>query len=327
MSEQLSMTNSSVSGAAEMLANRRAQASEEQPQVSETEAPEEEVTEEESGDELESAENNLEETDIDTDSEEHLDVEEEEISHETMLVRGEEMTIDEVESVIDDLEKGNMLNKDYTQKTQKLAAEQKRAENMQQMFVAKIGKEQTNLQHQLGEFQNVDWLRMSRENPEAYQTMQVRKDGIEQQLNTIQTETQQFFQQIDEHQKAVQQQAAQECVNALQQYDPEWGKDRYDNLITFAEAQGFDKASVLNYTDPNIFKMLDMAQKYQSAQSIGTTKRVKSTATTPLKKSVKSSRTSVAQMNAGKAFKKAQKSGSVGDAVAAMKARRLANRK
>jgi len=177
-------------------------------------------------------------------------------------------------SIAAEIKAGTMRNADYTQKTQAVAAERKAIEAereqvkqsaaQQQQFIKEIAKVHA-LDDELAKFKDIDWDRLSDEDPVTVQKLQIR-------LQTLQRERQvaaeSVTQKQNEHALNEQQATAKQVQEAeayVQREVPGWTPERAKALNTYAASAGLtvdqNLAKVL-IQHPALFKIIDQAEKF-----------------------------------------------------------------
>lgn len=126
------------------------------------------------------------EAEPDADSEEESETE----PGETVEVNGERITLDE-------LKRGYLRGKDYTQKTQALAPERKAIETERQQTKEFLNQVQSFVQmvDPLREFRGVDWDKLSVEDPDGYTRLQHRYNRTVAEMKNISAANQHATQQ------------------------------------------------------------------------------------------------------------------------------------
>ncbi len=172
-----------------------------------------------------------------------------------------------------DLESGYMMQADYQRKTAELArARETLTQEVQQMveperqqYAQNLGiLQQAVLSLVTPDLQNVDWERLSAEDPARYVQLTAKAQKVQQTLQAIQQQ-----QQMAQH-KAFQDAAEQskrvlaDPVNGIQV----WGPELYQTLISEASRQyGFRPDEVANVVDHRMIRVLNDAYAYRKLQS------------------------------------------------------------
>ena len=145
-------------------------------------------------------------------------------------------------------------------------------------------------------------------------------------LQRHQQQSQSFLHNIEKVTQAARAEQAKVAKSVLKEAIPGWNDGMYYSLVNYAEQIGFNRQDVLKYVDPNIFILMDKAKKFDEAQKVGTKKVVKASAKRNVRATAASTQPPPAQRQQNKALEsareRAQKSGSIEDAVAVLRARR-----
>jgi hypothetical protein len=290
----------SVEDAEEAILARWEDAGETQPSEQETEATEEvvEETDDTSAQEIVEEDNSVE--DFEDPADEEVDEEVEYETDETEMVEEDEEAEEVSYEVSDETEVDIVVNGEtqqasikelkrlygqeaaLTRKSQETAAKRKEAEDA-------LGKSSAILQRMLDKAQErykpyaeVDMLVASKQMT-AEDFAQLRKEAAdaEADLKFLQSEADQFYGEIQQQQQAALREQATSCVRELQERIPEWSNDLYNDIRTYAIAQGLPEDQVNNYVDPTVIEILNKARLYDQGKRVATVKKAK-----PMKKRV-----------------------------------------
>lgn len=240
---------------------------------------------------------------------------------------------DDAEVVIDgqpitarELKESRLRLEDYTRKTQALSSQRETLQQREQLALYHLGKMQEGVRARLDQFKNVDWMGLAEKNPQEYQRQQALSEAAQRQAHELEQEAKGFLQQVKQMEDQIAKQQAQVASKELKTRIPGWNNALYYSLADYAESVGFDKKQVLKYTDPNIFVLLKKARAYDEAQKITTKKKVKASAKTGIRPSTPVPPSSKTKAKAEQEFQsiidQAQKSGSMDDALEALRAKR-----
>jgi hypothetical protein len=186
-------------------------------------------------------------------------------------------------SIAAEVKAGMMRNADYTQKTQAVAAERKAVEAereqvrqqaaQQQQYVKEVAKVHA-LDDQLEQYKQVDWNKLSDEDPVTAQKLHFQYQALQQQR---QQAAEAVTQKQHEHALAEQQNLAkqvQEADTYFKREIPGWSDERSTRLQQFAVEQGIpaDTLALAVVKNPALAKVLhkaelfDQLEKKQSAK-------------------------------------------------------------
>ena len=236
----------------------------------ETEAPEQE---EEILDEVEMDDD---EDDIDPEDEEGAeDAEEDEVielNDDTLidiLVDGETQ-----QASIKDLKRLYGQEASLTRKSQETAKQRKEAEEQLGKTSAIFQKMLEKAEARWKPYEEVDMLVASR-TMDTDDFAQLRREAQEahDDLKFFQEEADGFFKEIQEQQQLQLQEAAREAVKVLEADIPDWNTDLYNDIRSYAVAQGLPEEQVNQYVDPNVIKILNKARLFDQAKQVTTTKK------------------------------------------------------
>lgn len=236
----------------------------------ETEAPEQE---EEILDEVEMDDD---EDGIDPEDEEEAeDAEEDEVielNDDTLidiLVDGETQ-----QASIKDLKRLYGQEASLTRKSQETAKQRKEAEEQLGKTSAIFQKMLEKAEARWKPYEEVDMLVASR-TMDTDDFAQLRREAQEahDDLKFFQEEADGFFKEIQEQQQLQLQEAAREAVKVLEADIPDWNTDLYNDIRSYAIAQGLPEEQVNQYVDPNVIKILNKARLFDQAKQVTTTKK------------------------------------------------------
>lgn len=296
------------------------------PDVKET-TPVEEIgaeldTEEPHDTELEAAEN-PEEGELEAVEDEGIEPGDEE--SQVIVVDGQEYSEDEVAQVLKAHEESEFRVKDYTQKTQAVAAERRVLEKtdqvlqqMSQMYGKQVQEMDGLFKADLERFNGADWVKIARENPNEYHALNAEFQMAQTRYNQFQEGVKAHMGQVHEQQQQLRQQAAQQCAETLRSSIKGFNQDRYREMVGYAVEQGMPESIAVNSTEPALFKLINKAMAYDQARKIGGKKRVGQP------KTLKTRRPAAEQQQrteAANLVNKARKSGNMDDALAVYRAR------
>lgn len=184
---------------------------------------------------------------------------------------------DKVEKLsIKQLQQGFMRQQDYQRKTAELA---KQREALQTEIEAKTKPAIENYEKHLTvmrqavlaalapELQGVNLVQLAQEDPAGYVTKQARLQQIGQLFQSIDSQLSKVQQAKAQEATLAKTKAIQEAVETLQRDIPDWGAEKYQELMKFGvESFDFTPQEIQETIDPRMFKLLDVARKYDALQ-------------------------------------------------------------
>ena len=227
--------------------------------------------------ETEDTELDEEEDDTDFDNEEEDDTSDEEqevteIDDDTML----EIQVDgDLQQIsVKQLKRLAGQEASLTRKSQEVAEKRKEAEEQLGKTSAVLQKMLESAQERWKPYEEVDMLVASR-TMDTNDFAQLRKEAQEafNELQFLQEEADSFFKDVQAQQQQQLQEAAQAAIKVLEQDIPEWNTNLYNDIRTYAIAQGLPEEQVNNYVDPNVIKILNKARLFDQAKQVTTTKK------------------------------------------------------
>lgn len=185
---------------------------------------------------------------------------------------------DETKKVsLKDLKSGYMMQQDYYRKTAEVAEERRQAANAAKQAIEDTQKQYMQSLQQLQalavhaaapEFMNVDWGKLSTENPAEYVRLTARRDQIQQTLARIAQEQQKVTQAQQAEAEKAKTQAAQESVKRLQEHIPDWNDAIYQNLMKRAvDTYGYTSEEAASAVDDRFFRLLHDANAYRAMKA------------------------------------------------------------
>lgn len=239
---------------------------------------------------------------------------------EVLIVNGEEISFG-------DLVKGNLREADYTRRTQVLAQERDALQQREQAVAAHFGQVERGIMQEIRNIEETtNWSQLASESPEEFARLRTKHEGLVMDLQRHQQQSKAFLQNIEQVTQAARAEQAKVAKAQLKEAIPGWNDGMYYSLVNYAESQGFNRQDVLKYVDPNIFVLMHKAKQFDEAQKVGTKKIVKAGAKRNVRATAASTQPPPAQRQQSKALEeareRAQKSGSIEDAVAVLRARR-----
>lgn len=161
-----------------------------------------------------------------------------------------------------------------TRKSQDLAEQRKQAEE-------NIGKTNVVMQKLIEKaearwkpYSEVDMLLASKTMDEAeFAQLRLEAQQASDDLKFLTEEANQYFGELQQQQQAALQEQAREAVKVLEKEIPDWNNKLYDEIRTYAVAQGLPEAQVNSYVDPVVIKILNKSRLFDQAKEVTTTKK------------------------------------------------------
>lgn len=296
---QQERTELDTDSAADAILARWEDAEETQPSEQETEATEEVVEETDDTSALEIVEeDDTEEAtedpdeeyeEVEDDTEEELEEEPEEEAEEAAYEVSDET---EVEIVVDgkaqqasikELKRLYGQEATLTRKSQQAAAKRKEAEDALGMSNAVLQRMLEKAEERYKPYADVDMLVASKQMT-ADDFAQLRKEATEAEadIKFLKEEADKFYGELQQQQQTTLREQATNCVRELQERIPEWNNDIYNDIRTYAIAQGLPEEAVNNYVDPNVIELINKARLFDQGKRVATVKKAK-----PMKKRLK----------------------------------------
>lgn len=132
------------------------------------------------------------------------------------------------------------------------------------------------------DYKGFDWNRYKAEDPAGYVENREYLDRFIERRKEIVSAMEEREAALARDQAAAKEAAAIEAGQILSRDIPGWNKNLYEELMEYAIANGAEKESILNSTDPVMFKMLYKALQFEKGKQVVTAK-VKRIGSTPTK--------------------------------------------
>ena len=259
----------------------------EEDQEAEVEATDEtevaEAQEDENEDDLESDEDD--EDPVDEDSEEddeETSEEDEDDDEEEVQVLDEESLVEIVvdgetkQASVKDLKRLYGQEASLTRKSQEMASQRKLADEQMQKADASLQAMLTRAQERYKPYAEVDMLVASKQmSADDFTALRAEARQAEEDLKFLSEEAEQFYGYVKQQQSESLQQQAKECIKVLQQDIPDWSNDLYNDIRSYAIAQGLPEDQVNQYADPNVIKLLNKARMFDQTKKVATVKKAK----------------------------------------------------
>ena len=175
-----------------------------------------------------------------------------------------------------ELQQGYLRQTDYQRKTAEIARMRDEAESN---IKGQVQQAQQAYQHQLmvtrqaliraaaPELQNVDWNKLSTDDPAEFVRLSAKSSQLQASLNAIDGEMRGAAAQYQQQNQAALAAAVQESVKVLQQDIPEWSDETYRGLLKAAvEEYGFKGEEIGAVYDARVIKMLHDASQWRQLQ-------------------------------------------------------------
>jgi hypothetical protein len=201
-----------------------------------------------------------------------------ELDFETPLIETKYKTDDgeKVEKLsIKQLRDGFMMQKDYQRKTAELA---RMRESLPQEIESKVKPVVESYEQNLRvmqaavlaaaapEINNVNWAQLAVEDPAAYVAKKARADQIAAVFQHVNGELGKLEQAKLQEKQQAKAKAIQSATETLQRDIPDWSPQKYQELMKFGQDVGYTPQEIAEIHDPRIFKLLDVAKRYDSIQ-------------------------------------------------------------
>jgi hypothetical protein len=173
------------------------------------------------------------------------------------------------------LRSGYMMQRDYQRKTAELARQKealsKDIETKSKEAVGQYEQQLTVLRSSLlaiaaPDLQGVDLVKLSVEDPAQYVQKKARLEQIGTYLQHVNSELQKVEQAKAQEVSQSRQKAVQEAIETLQRDIPDWGPQKYQELMTYGTNHGYSPKEMAETYDPRVFKLLEVAKKYEAFQ-------------------------------------------------------------
>jgi hypothetical protein len=309
----------SINDAAELFLSRWADA--EEPSDTDkgvTPDPEEDdATVQDEGDDTSDEDLDLEEDDSDTDqSDENSDAEGEEATddHKVKLtVDGEEKTV-----TVKELKRLYGQEASLTRKSQEVAEARKAAAADAERYMLASQKLIEKAQARFQPFEKIDWMVAQQKlTPDEFAALRSEALEAHQDLQFLQNETGELLTNLAKEREAQYLEKAKEAVKVLERDIPNWSKETYEQVCTYATENGFKEAA--DVVDPAVIKFIHKAMRFDALKAKAAQKKTQAkTAPKRVVKPANSNSTKLGQNEKpNDALKKLAQTGSRDDAAAA----------
>lgn len=249
-------------------------------ETDDTTSEQEIVEEDDSAEDFEDPDEEVEEVEYETDEEEVVeeDEEAEEVSYEVSDDTEVEIVVDgeAQQASIKELKRLYGQEAALTRKSQETAAKRKEAEDALGKSSAILQRMLEKAQERYKPYAEVDMLVASKQmTAEDFAQLRQEANAAEADLKFLQQEADQFYGELQQQQQAAVREQAQNCVRELQDRLPEWSNELYNDIRTYAIAQGLPEEQVNNYVDPTVIEILNKARLYDQGKRVATVKKAK----------------------------------------------------
>lgn len=161
-----------------------------------------------------------------------------------------------------------------TRKSQELARQRKDAEDASTRSHVVLQRLLTDAKERAKPYEEVDMLVASR-TMDAEDFAQLRKEAQEAQshLKFLEEEADSFYQDFQQKQQAAMRNAAVDAVKVLQETIPEWSNGLYNDIRSYAVAQGLPQEQVDQYVDPVVIQLINKARLFDQGKKVATVKK------------------------------------------------------
>lgn len=213
------------------------------------------------------------------------DAEQQEESTEEKILSDDEL--DSIKLEIDgeviglkDLKSGFLRQSDYTRKTQELAAQRKEVEAYARDAEAKANElvqqrfelVALDVEKRLQQYQDLDWKALSRANPADYTALRNDYEETVQEARTLQAEYEKIVESKSRHVEQQKLETAKHSYEVLSKEIPNWGKDVYSDILSFAVQNGMPQDAASNIVDAPTLKMMYKAMMFDKSKTEISTK-------------------------------------------------------
>jgi len=233
----------------------------------------------------------------------------------------------DVEVTLDELQNGYSRQADYTQKSQVLAEQRRKADDElaatqqeRQKYISQLEQFNNQADSKLNEFKTVDWEKLKEDDPMAYMTKRDAYRELQENKRLVADEQQnlQYKQQQEAQQQWQEELGRQQEIMA--QRLPEWadpakGPKLKQNIKSFAMKKGFNEQEVNSLIDARSVDVLHKAMLYESLLDAKISKKKAKVVPKVTKPGTGTTREEVSTENVNRLRKKAKRSGGVNDAA------------
>ena len=234
---------------------------EDEPELEELEELDEASEEEDDADDVEDETEDEQDVDSDVDISDETEVE--------FTVAGEVHT-----STIGQLKRLAGQEASLTRKSQELARQRKDAEDVSNRSHVVLQRLLADAKERAKPYEEVDMLVASR-TMDAEDFAQLRKEAqaAQSHLKFLEEEADTFYKELQQQQQTAMKQAAGEAVKVLQETIPDWSNSLYNDIRSYAVAQGLPQEQVDQYVDPIVIQLLNKARLFDQGKRVATVKK------------------------------------------------------
>jgi hypothetical protein len=167
---------------------------------------------------------------------------------------------------------GFIMRQDYTKKTQQIAEEKRKLQQMEAEFnkskALNLSLSAKQAKERLEKFEKIDWDTVLKEKPQEAIKLKVAEDNARKNYEKTINEQQEFFNYHNQLEQQTILKNAEYCKQELERDVKGWNSENYQKLINYGVKQGIPKEELLNCTNPKIFKLLIKASKFDKGLSL-----------------------------------------------------------
>lgn len=176
---------------------------------------------------------------------------------------------------LSELQKGYMLHKDYTKKTQALAQERKGlAEEVAKQVNDRTGKYTQDIeilaglvaQHVMPELKGLT-PELAASDPAEYVRLQAKAQAVQQTMAQLRARHEDARKQKESESAQQRAKRIEESVSTLKQQFPDWGDGKYQEFLAYAAQNDIPIEEAREWITPGYFKLLSKAKAYDALQA------------------------------------------------------------
>tara|TARA_E500000331_G_scaffold40535_3_gene33533 strand:- start:721 stop:1788 length:1068 start_codon:yes stop_codon:yes gene_type:complete len=221
-----------------------------------------------------------------TDTEDDEDSKDKEVLSENALV--EVKVGDETNQVsVKELTRLYGQEKALTQKSQQLSSQKKQIEQEGLKYANALETLVKRAEDKWKPYSEVDYLVASKKmEANEFQQLRTEANSAYEDYKFLTEEADNFAKQLKEQQETQLKEQAKETIKILERDIPNWNNELYNNVRSYAVAEGMDKAIVDQIVDPVAIKLIHKSRLYDEAKKKASIKKKAKPTTKVLKKSV-----------------------------------------
>ena len=161
-----------------------------------------------------------------------------------------------------------------TRKSQELAKQRKDAEDVSNRSHVVLQRLLADAKDRAKPYEEVDMLVASRTmDTEDFAQLRKEAQAAQSHLKFIEEEADTFYRDFQQKQQAAMKDAAGEAVKVLQQEIPDWSNSLYNDIRSYAVAQGLPPEQVDTIVDPVVIQLLNKSRLYDQGKRVATVKK------------------------------------------------------